>query len=78
MKRTGLFSGNTRNGEEVYTETFGTNLSPWVIIVFFVSSRVHHMDDVVNGDGRLCNVSGEDDLPLSRRWVLEHRLLVCD
>lgn len=29
---------------------FDTNLSQWVIILFFVSSGIHHMDDVIYGD----------------------------
>lgn len=61
----------------VKPETFDPHLGARVIILFFVSSHIHHVDDVIDGDGGLCNVSGEDNLPLALLGVLEHQLLVC-
>lgn len=41
-----------------------TNLCPRVVVMLLVGSRVHHMDNVIDGDGGLGNVGGKDDFPL--------------
>lgn len=54
---------------------------PWylglqVIALLLVRATVHHVDDVVDGDGGLSDVGGQDDLPDARRRPLEDVLLV--
>lgn len=60
----------------VYIKSFWAYLSQWVIILFFVRSCIHHVDDVINGDRGFSNVCGEDNLPPALLRALEHSLLV--
>lgn len=52
------------------------NLCPRVITMFFVSSCINHMDNVIYGDGGLSNISGEHNLSLAHFRALEYSLLV--
>lgn len=47
-----------------------------VVALLLVRATVHHVHDVVDGDGGLCDVGGQDNLPDARRRPLEDVLLV--
>lgn len=47
-----------------------------VVALLLVCATVHHVHDVVDGDGGLCDVGGQDDLPDTWWRPLEDVLLV--
>jgi len=47
-----------------------------IVAFLLVRATVHHVDNVVDGDGGLGDVGGQDDLPDARRRPLEDVLLV--
>lgn len=47
-----------------------------VVALLLVRAAVHHVHDVVDGDGGLCDVGGQDNLPDTRGRPLEDVLLV--
>ena len=47
-----------------------------IVPVLFTFAGVHHVDDVVDGDGRLRDVGGDDDLAIRPRRVFEDHLLL--
>lgn len=51
-------------------------LGPEVVALLLVRATVHHVHDVIDGDGGLCNVGGQDDFPDARGRPLEDVLLV--
>jgi len=47
-----------------------------IIALLLVRATVHHVDDIVDGDGGLSDVGGQDNLPDARWRPLEDVLLV--
>lgn len=47
-----------------------------VIALLLMCPTIHHVHNVVDGDGRLSNVGGQDDFPHTRRGPWEDALLV--
>ncbi len=52
------------------------DLGSGVVVLLFLAAGVHHVHYIIYSDGGLCDVCGQDDLPLSVWRTLEHRLLV--
>ncbi len=52
------------------------HLGSGVVVLLFLAAGVHHVHYIIDSDGGLCDVCGQDDLSLSVWRTLEHRLLV--
>ena len=53
-----------------------THLGLQVVALLLVQTAVHHVHDVIDRDGRLGNVGGQDDLAYPNGRLLEYGLLV--
>lgn len=52
------------------------HLGPGIVALLFLSAQVHNVHDIIYGDGRLCDVSCQDNFALALSWVLKHNLLI--